>query len=547
MAASYVGEGGAGRARPEIELSWKRSVLSGVQTEPRALDEPMVVDLDPSSRLMNAASPVLEHMVDKLVGTSYSLLLADRDCMLMYRWFDGPKFENVMDSLGLRAGASLAEDTVGTNALGTAIETRKGIVVHGAEHFIEPFKRFSCYGHPIRHPVTRRLEGVLDITGVATEENPLLAPFLVRAVEDIEQRLLDQAKASERAILAAFQSASLNRHRAVAALGEDMVLTNKAALDLLEPADYALMHMLMDELERTPERITEVSLASGTTVQVHVARIAGAGEGTLFHFEPLAAPRPRLPGLPVAYAAVAGPRLVNGAPGTGRSTEAHRLAGNTADVLDCADAAVEGEAAWGRRLSRRLTSTIGTACIENIELMPHSLLPVVVRSISAGHGPRLVLTSLPLDELSAAHQTLARMCLDRTELQPLRSRRAEVADIAMRLIREVNPAVNVRLVPSVIEALAARSWPGNLHELKAVMAYVAQHRSAGDVTLADLPEEYRTTSRARQLFGRERAEQDAIIDALRRHRGNKVRAAEELGISRTTLYARMRALKINGV
>ncbi|WP_182481072.1 sigma-54-dependent Fis family transcriptional regulator [Nocardioides immobilis] len=541
------GASGSTQARPEIELSWKRSVLNGITPELQGLDELPVIDIDPSSRLLTAASPVLDQMVAKLTGTNYSLLLADRDCRLMYRWFDEPKFETVMDSLGLRHGANIGEDSVGTNALGTAIETRHGIVVHGTEHYIESFKRFSCYGHPIRHPVTRRIEGVLDITGIAADANPLLAPFLVRAVEDIEQRLLDQAKASERALLAAFQSASRHRQRAVAALGDDIVLTNKAALDLLEPGDYALMRMLMDDLERTPERSAEVSLSSGASVHVHLARVAGAGEGTMFHFEPVAEPRLRSPRAPVIPVGDAGtPLLIHGSPGTGRSTEARRIFGDSADYFNCADAAMEGEMAFGRRLRDRLANPAGSVCLENVELLPDALVPVVVESIDAGKGPRLGLTTIELEELRGAHLGLATMIVERIELKPLRNRGAEVSEIAMRLIRELNPAANVRLIPSVIESLATRPWPGNLHELKAVLAHVVQHRSAGDVTLTDLPEAYRTSSGARQLWGREQAEHDAILAALRRCDGNKVKAAQELGISRTTLYARIRALKITG-
>lgn len=547
MTAQSHGGMGKGPARPEIELSWKRSVLNGITPELQGLDELPVIDIDPSSRLLTAALPVLDHMVGKLGGTNYSLLLADRDCRLMYRWFDEPRFENVMDSLGLRHGANIGEDSVGTNALGTAIETRHGIVVHGSEHYIEQFKGFSCYGHPIRHPITRRIEGVLDITGSAADANPLLAPFLVRAVEDIEQRLLDQAKASERALLAAFQSASRHRQRAVAALGDDIVLTNKAALDLLEPGDYALMRMLMDDLERTPERSAEVSLSSGATVHVHLARVAGAGEGTMFHFEPVVEPRLRSPRAPVRPVGEGtSPLLIHGAPGTGRSTEARRVFGGSGDYVNCADAALEGEMAFGRRLHERLSNPEGTVCLENVELLPDPLVPVVVESIDAGKGPRVGLTSIALDELTGAHLGLAGMVVERIELKPLRHRGAEVSEIAMRLIRELNPAANVRLIPSVIESLATRAWPGNLHELKAVMAYVVQHRSAGDVTLTDLPQAYRTSSRSAQLWGRERAERDAILAALQRFDGNKVKAAQELGISRTTLYSRIRALKITG-
>jgi transcriptional regulator of acetoin/glycerol metabolism len=37
---------------------------------------------------------------------------------------------------------------------------------------------------------------------------------------------------------------------------------------------------------------------------------------------------------------------------------------------------------------------------------------------------------------------------------------------------------------------------------------------------------------------------DVIVATLRRCEGNKVKAARELGLSRTTLYARMKALRI---
>ena len=44
----------------------------------------------------------------------------------------------------------------------------------------------------------------------------------------------------------------------------------------------------------------------------------------------------------------------------------------------------------------------------------------------------------------------------------------------------------------------------------------------------------------------EQAERDVIVTALRTAGGNKVRAARALGLSRTTLYARIRHLRITG-
>ncbi|WP_245668401.1 sigma-54-dependent Fis family transcriptional regulator [Nocardia xishanensis] len=538
---------GAPMTRPEIELSWKRSKLSGVEPEFDGFADLPVVEFDPASRLVEAAAPVLDRIAGALAGTGFSLLLADRDCRLVYRWFDDPRFESALDTLGIRDGAILAEEKIGTNALGTAIETRQGIIVHGAEHYIEPLKAFTCYGHPIRHPVTRRLEGVLDITGSSPAMNPLLAPFLVRAAEDIEQRLLDQAKASERALLAAFQSVSRQR-RAVAAVGDDIILSNKSALDLLSPADYAVLRMLTDDLD-SGARSTDLTLDSGVVVRAHLARIAGAGGGTLFHFAPIESPGARpvrlTPRRDIETTTRTGPVLIAGARGTGRSTEARRLAReDMVEFRDCADIAVEGEQPWVKRLRERLGQPIGTLCVENIDLLPEPPVGILTDAISAGHGPRLILTSSPLSELAGAHAALAAVCLRRVEMPLLRNRGPELAAIAERIVRELDPTARIRLLPSVIEVLSAQPWPGNLHELKAVLAHVVQRRHEGDVTVGDLPAPYRVASRVRRLSGRERAELDAIIEAMRRHKGNKLKAARDLGISRTTLYARLKALRI---
>ncbi|MBF6214017.1 Fis family transcriptional regulator [Nocardia puris] len=547
MTTRHGGSGTSAR-RPEIELSWRRSRMCGVHPEFHGFTPGAVAEFDPRSRLLEAASTVIDQLSATLAGSSYSLLLADRECRLVYRWFDDPRFESALDALGVRDGVSLAEDVVGTNALGTVLETRRGIVVDGAEHFIEPFKQFTCYGHPIWHPVTRRLEGVLDITCADAPASPLLAPFLTRAAADIEQLLLDQAKASERVLLAAFQSVSGQR-RAIAAIGDDIVLTNKAALDLLGPSDYAVLRIMAEEATGRPSS-TEVAVASGARVRVRVMRVPGAGVGTLFHFDPVEgsravpaiAPRDCCAG---AVEVVPDLVLVTGERGTGRSTEARRLArADEVEFHNCSDLAAVGERQWVCRLTERLRRPTGTVCVENINALPDAVTDVVREAIERRPRPRLILTCLPPATLSGGAAALAAMCPDRVELEPLRNRGAEVAALADRMVRELDPSAEVRLLPSVLEMLGAQSWPGNLHEMKAVLAHALQHRRRGDITVNDLPARYRTASLSRRLSDRERAERDVIVEALRRCEGNKRRAAAELCISRTTLYARMKALRI---
>jgi transcriptional regulator of acetoin/glycerol metabolism len=60
----------------------------------------------------------------------------------------------------------------------------------------------------------------------------------------------------------------------------------------------------------------------------------------------------------------------------------------------------------------------------------------------------------------------------------------------------------------------------------------------------DLPARLVSSHRSGSLSGIERAERAAIVEALSRSKGNRSHAATELGIGRTTLYRKMRELKV---
>jgi transcriptional regulator of acetoin/glycerol metabolism len=156
----------------------------------------------------------------------------------------------------------------------------------------------------------------------------------------------------------------------------------------------------------------------------------------------------------------------------------------------------------------------------------------------------VLLTSAPLAELPPRVARVAATCLEQVALPPLRNRIDELPALVRAMLAELTPDRSLRLTPGAYESLAAQPWLGNLREHGVVLRHVVRRRSAGDVTAADLPATYCGNIRAAKLAGRERAERAAIIDALRTCGGNKARSAEHLGISRTTLYSRIKALGI---
>ncbi|MEO9322854.1 helix-turn-helix domain-containing protein [Nocardioides sp. C4-1] len=533
-------------ARPDIAASWRRAELAGVARQ-GGFEHLVPGAYDTHSALLVGAAPVLEQLEEGLRGTGYSTILGDRECRVVRRWFDDDRTRAGFDSLNIREGASLLEDVVGTNGLGTVVETRHPVVIHGAEHFSVALRRFSCYGHPIRHPLTRRIEGVLDVSALVETANPLLQPLIARAVRDIEQRLLDGSRASEKSLLAAFQAASGHTRRAVLAVGEDIVMCNQAASDLLSPADVALLRVLADDPPEAGESTIRVSLETGRAADVDVTRVAGARRGVLLRVEERSTGphlTPRALSTSVLMRAPA-PTLVHGPPGTGRSTRARELAPLPTKVLRAATALLDGESAWAHELAEATRRWAGSVVVDGIDLLPDELLDLVIECVDRRNRPQLVLTSGPVAELTGRAATLAGTAVVREELVPLAARRSQIPDLASSMLADVTPNGAAHLTPGAIRALTAQEWPGNLRELRAAVVHAAERRSTGGIVVADLPERYQVTAPARPLAALDRAERDAIVCALRAHGGNKVQAARELGVSRTTLYARIRALRIS--
>ncbi|WP_444980797.1 helix-turn-helix domain-containing protein [Nocardia pseudovaccinii] len=125
----------------------------------------------------------------------------------------------------------------------------------------------------------------------------------------------------------------------------------------------------------------------------------------------------------------------------------------------------------------------------------------------------------------------------------MRSRRGEIPAIANRMLSMILPGQTARFTPAALGALASQDWHGNSVELQRVVETVAEAHSHGDIGQGDLPPTYREGWRL--LTAREEAERDVILAALRSVDGNRTRAASHLGVSRSTLYNRIRLLGIS--
>ena len=179
-------------------------------------------------------------------------------------------------------------------------------------------------------------------------------------------------------------------------------------------------------------------------------------------------------------------------------------------------------------------------------------IPVDVRVVSATH--RALRAEVEAGRFRA--DLMFRLRVIPVRLPPLRERPTDVALLTEKLCAEWN-ARGRRQIASVAPAAAAalerHAWPGNVRELRNVIAYAFAIGDGPVLELRDLPDELAATAPApgEITVVAPAAADDTppevrrIRDALARTGGNRDRAARLLGMSRVTLWRRLRALGLD--
>lgn len=124
-------------------------------------------------------------------------------------------------------------------------------------------------------------------------------------------------------------------------------------------------------------------------------------------------------------------------------------------------------------------------------------------------------------------------------LPPLRHRTMDLDQLVADLLREIAPNRRTRVSPKASRLLAAYSWPGNLTQLREAIQSALLKRPVGEIQADDLPNFCRSAS-TRILTKLETAERDAIVQALTESDGNRRQAAISLGMSRSSLYRKLK-------
>jgi transcriptional regulator of acetoin/glycerol metabolism len=168
--------------------------------------------------------------------------------------------------------------------------------------------------------------------------------------------------------------------------------------------------------------------------------------------------------------------------------------------------------------------------------------PVDIALVCASHHPLKELTDRGLFRADLFFR-LSGMTV---ALPPLRER-TDFNALVRQILNEEFPQRSPRISPEALAALKRHRWPGNLRQLRNALKLAVALLGDSDDTLgvAHLPQDI-----VDEAPGQEHGKQDGtslratearlIREAVARNRGNISAAARELGITRTTLYRKLR-------
>jgi DNA-binding NtrC family response regulator len=373
-------------------------------------------------------------------------------------------------------------------------------------------------------------------------------------------------------IRAAFPEIPVIAMTAFGSVEEAASLTRAGAADYLAKPirTQSLLQAVQRVLEQTRDRREQAR--TRRKLGKHLEGVIGASRPMLRLFERVG-----------RVAASPAPVLIRGETGTGKDVVAravHHASGRGPFVpLNCGaipDQLIESEifghrkgAFTGAALDKPglfETAHGGTLFLDEIAELPLALQPKLLRVLESGEFRRVGDTAVrhvDVRVVAATHRDLEaavqahefredlywRLNVLSLEVPALRERPFDIPLLVEHFLARTGkcepgaPCIS----PAALAALVEYSWPGNVRQLRSVIERAVAFSDGPEIELEDLPEMIRNAGQkaeiTRSAADREltlgELEREYILEVLRRTGGNKLRAAERLGISRVTLYRRL--------
>jgi transcriptional regulator of acetoin/glycerol metabolism len=178
-----------------IERSHKRSAAYGLQAhaEPDFSGSTRTnfsLLLEQNHTLCTYALPVMESVHEQIINT-HMVVLTDANGLVLHSLGDDDFLEKA-GRLAMKPGVTWSEQSMGTNAIGTAIAEGRPTLVQAGEHYLRANHSIACSAAPI-FDHGGKLIGVLDVTGDSRSFQRNTLALVHMSAQMIENQLFSAA------------------------------------------------------------------------------------------------------------------------------------------------------------------------------------------------------------------------------------------------------------------------------------------------------------------------------------------------------------------
>ena len=203
--AVLAGEAPHALPRDVVSASWERSLAAHV--DPDHGGPPLIYEHREVARVRDghALAAVLPLLRDTLVSIAdeamHMMIVTDARGHIL--WREGQRdVLRTAERVGLVEGTRWSEDSIGTNAMGTALAADRAVQIHSAEHLVRTYHQWTCAACPIHDPETGVVIGAVDVTGPARTFHPTTLALVVAAARLAEGHLATQLAMRDERLLA---------------------------------------------------------------------------------------------------------------------------------------------------------------------------------------------------------------------------------------------------------------------------------------------------------------------------------------------------------
>lgn len=512
-----------------IKESHRRSASYGVRKDGTfykrlANEQELNKILRENENLLNVAVPYINMLQSSIGNEDFITILTDeKGCILYINGNEDLLHEFKKRNLTL--GAYMDEESIGTNAMGTAIKEDKPIQITATEHYITAFQTLTCLASPI-HDKDGKIIGTLNLTGSCDKkyyQNLGVVIFCVNIIENEMRReevknkkyeVLYQTRENNTGAFYTFDNIIGSSEAMKNVINKCKIIANSPSTILIEGESGTGKEILAQSIHNYSYR------RNNRFVAINCGAIpANIIESELFGYEDGA--------------------FTGGRKG-GKAGKFEAANGGTLFLDEVGEMPLDMQVKLLRVLQEGRITRVGG----------YKEIPIDIRIIAATNRD----LKKEIENGTFREDLYYRLCVIPIIVPPLRERKKDIEELINHFLKSKSDKLGKSLPlmdRNLLKLFIDYKWPGNIRELEnSIESYVNLDDAFNfnvrlDVEIEENVNDSKNVCEKNiTLHTLEHMERKMIEKAIFFFGGNMTKAAKSLGISRNTLYLKIKRYNI---